>query len=93
MSDLRTNNTQFKDCTGKWVWILCELERKYGDEFFPEYVAAVRNSDSIKAISAHHKEVDGKRVHMTMDDIVHHMRIAAEDDLPPWFRELGISSK
>lgn len=79
-----------KAATTKWIWILTELEKKYGSSFFREYATALRTSDKFKLIGSHDKEVNGKRSRLTTDDIVHHMSIAAGEDLRPWFRELGI---
>ena len=93
LDDEKTWGAKPAACMGKWVWILCELQRKYDDEFFRKYVAALRKSDTIKLVSAHHKQVDGKLVRLTMDDIVHQFSIASGEDLRPWFRELGISSE
>jgi len=64
-------------CQGKWVWILTELERKYGPDFLKRYVAVMRT----------------KRIrHLEMADVVASMSEAAGEDLTDWFRGLGIKA-
>ncbi len=80
---------EFHACMGKWMWILSELERKYGEDIIRRYVACLRTG--LELSGAHNKVVDGKRVKLSMDDIVHFMSKASGEDLFPWFGELGIT--
>ena len=87
--DRLSDTQERKACMGKWMWILSELERKYGDDFIKRYVKCLRSG--LELSGSHRKIVDGKSVKISMDDIVHFMSKAAGEDLVPWFQELGIT--
>jgi len=62
--------------TGKGVWVISELERKYGPDFIARFEQIVRTD---------------RRAHklMSTDELVYFLGRAAGTDLTPWFRAIG----
>lgn len=90
VADHLTNIRQRRACEGKWIWILGQLQDKYGPDFIRKYVAALRQQVKLSGPA---KKIlsTGKRAHLTMADHVRAFSAAAGEDLAPWFRERGIT--
>lgn len=80
---------QSKACQGKWIWILAQLEDKYGSQFMRHCLQSLRTDPDL--LAPENPEEAAKKKRITIDDIVYHMSIAAGEDLFPWFKEMGIT--
>jgi hypothetical protein len=90
IADARTDITQSGACQGKWIWILGQLQDKYGQDFIKKYVVALRQ-DVTLAGPARKLLPNGRRAKLTMADHVRAFSRVGGEDLTPWFRELGIT--
>lgn len=89
IADHDTAINEFSGCRAKWVWILSELEARYGDDIVARYAVAIRAG--LGPDGPHRKTINARRARLTMDDVAHYLSEAAGEDLVPWFRSLGIT--
>ncbi len=85
--DEMSNIKHPRACIGKWLWVINQLEYKYGEDFLKKYIVSLRNG--VQMDGSHSKIENGKRVKISFSDIVYHMSQAAGEDLKPWFESLG----
>ncbi len=88
--DPMTDIKQSAACQGKWIWILGQLQNKYGHDFIRKYLTALRQEVTLTG-PARKRLPNGKRARLTMADHVRAFSKAAGADLTAWFRELGIT--
>jgi len=90
VADRMTDIKQSRACQGKWIWILGQLEEKYGHDFLRKYLTALRQEVTLTG-PARKRLPNGKQARLTMADHVRAFSKAAGTDLTSWFRELGIT--
>lgn len=90
IADPMTDIKQSAACQGKWIWILGQLQDKYGNDFIRKYLTALRQEVTLTG-PARKRLPNGKQAKLTMADHVRAFSKAAGRDLTPWFRELGIT--
>ena len=64
----------------KGLWIWGELERKYGSDLVPRV---------LKKIPKNHRKNIPSMVFTDLDILIRALSLAVEEDLVPWFREIG----
>jgi len=69
-----------REAQGKAIWVFKILASKYGDDIFKRYLKAVR------------EDTNGPKT-ISIDDFVRYMSQAANEDLRPWFKQIGTRLK
>ncbi len=81
---------QRRACQGKWIWMLGQLQDKYGRDIIKKYLAALRQNVTLTG-PGQKRLPNGRQVKLTMADHIRAFSKAAGQDLTPWFSELGIT--
>lgn len=87
--DIGLPSAEGRPANGKWLWVMSDLTRLYGEGLTKSYLAALRQKVGLCA--ANKKSSHGTIQRISMEDIVAALGQAAGADLHPWFREHGIT--
>ena len=82
-----------KACQGKWIWILGEMEKKYGGDFWKRYVKQLEKKYQL--VGSHRRYIDEQhpREKITYEEMVAVMNTVAGEDITDWLKEHGIKVK
>lgn len=89
ITDRLSDIKQSKACQGKWMWILTELQRRYGDAVLGRYTKYY--AEDLARREKARPRGRGQTARVTMADVNRYMSKAVGQDLTPWFRSLGIT--